>query len=234
MSDATSNGDVVNIVFTSLRNLELEPKPIPHGRIDELRGGLRCFDLKARETIDSAILISKIDYASYDMKASRALYRIDYAVRGSIKGVLPGRIITMTTLKLEGFLRKRLVDLRWEVAPDDRGAANVYHGLGAEGLPPSLGELWEGGPHQKLTEKLNEDAELMRKLRNLVMVGGGTPWTHSIISDRWGESIRICGSLWLKTRELPSIYITPIYLSIVDRIGRHLREVRRSFGGLTF
>jgi len=56
----------------------------------------------------------------------------------------------------------------------------------------------------------------------------------SIFTDGWGESIRIGGSLWLRGEKLLGCYLSPEYLRIAERIGLHIREVRREFGGLTF
>jgi len=234
MAPIASEGGVVDLILKALRDLNLEPRVIPRGRIDELRGGSSCFDLKPGETIDAAILLGKQSYAASRMGESEAKYRIDYAVRGTIGGVLPRRVLTRTTPELKGLLRRRVVGLRWEIPLEDRGEGRRFPYLRSGGRTPGPGELWEEGPHQKLTEKLNGDAELMESLMNFVEGGKGDPLIISVFSDGWGASIRISGNLWLRTHELLAVYTSPAYLGIAERIGGHIKEVRRSFGGLAF
>jgi hypothetical protein len=234
MAHIASDKGVVDLVLEALRSLDLEPMLIPHGRTDELRGGLACFELRSGEGVDAAILLSKVAYDKFPIDKSRALHRVDYAVRGTIRGVLSGRVLTRTTLELKGLLRKRLAGLRWEIPLRELGSTSTYLHKVGEGQPPSPGELWEGGPHQKLTERLNGDAKLMGALKTLVKGRIGSPLILSIISDGWGESIRIGGNLWLKTPDLLSVYTSQSYLGMVDRISYHLKGVRRSFGGITF
>ena len=56
----------------------------------------------------------------------------------------------------------------------------------------------------------------------------------TIFSDRWGESLRLSGNLWLEPVEMIGIYASKTYLEIVSEIFKHLKKVRRYFGGLTF
>ena len=231
MAPATTSGDVVRLVHDALTCLGLNTRPIPHGRIDELRGGVQCFELKEGEGVDAAIVLSKLNVDSFRDDESRILYKVDYAVRGDLKGVLPGRIISSTKYELKGLLRKRLTGLRWETPLEDQGG---YQRTRDGGSPPGPGELWEGGPHQTLTERLNRDPELNEALRALTVVDDIAPPNITVFSDSWGESIRIHGQPWLKEGGLAEIYAAPAYLKIVNRIGQHVKVVRRMFGGLTF
>jgi len=83
-------------------------------------------------------------------------------------------------------------------------------------------------------ERLNSDFELMKILKTYMEMRRATLKTILLVSDAWGESIRIRGDLWLKASELPSVYISSNYLEIVDTIAKHLKSVRKIFGGLTF
>ncbi|MDH5792549.1 MAG: hypothetical protein OEZ44_10220 [Candidatus Bathyarchaeota archaeon] len=234
MAPATTNGDAVRLVHDALTCLGLNPRQIPHGRIDELRGGVQCFELKEGEGVDAAIVLSKLNVDSFQDEESRVLYKVEYAVRGDLKGVLPGRIVSSTKYELKGLLRRRLTGLRWETPLEDQGGYKGYQRPCDGGLPPGPGELWEGGPHQTLTERLNQASELNEALRAFTVGDDITPTNITVFSDSWGESIRIRGQLWLKAGDLAEIYAAPSYLKIVNRIGQHVKEVRRMFGGLTF
>ena len=234
MAPEDHSGEAINLVLDALRDLRLEPGLIDHGRVDELRGGIQCYELKAAKVVDAAVLYTKASLGAIYSDELKHTYRVDYALRGTIRGVLPARILSRTAMEMRGVLRKRLVGLKWEAPPVDRRGAKGYSRLGAGGLPPAPGEIWEGGPHQELTERLNGDAEIIEALKILPKGKDGEPLALSIYSDRWGESIRIRGDLWVEASELPSVYVSPAYLVIINRIGGHVKEVRRSFGGLTF
>jgi hypothetical protein len=231
MAPATTNSDAVRLIHDALIFLGLNPRLIPHGRIDELRAGVQCFELKEGEGVDAAIVLSKLNVDSFQDDESRILYKVDYAVRGDLKGVLPGRIISSTKYELKGLLKKRLTGLRWETPLEDQGG---YQRTRDGGSPPGPGELWEGGPHQTLTERLNRDPELNKVLRAFTVGDDVTPPNIAVFSDSWGESIRIRGQPWLKAGDLAETYAAPAYLKIVNRIGQHVKGVRRLFGGLTF
>lgn len=227
--------DVVGLLQEALEGLELEPRLIHPGRVEALRGGVGCFELEAGKGIDAAVLLSRSRYGPHDIGASRTFYRVDYAVRGSIRGILPRRIVSKTVLALRGLIRKRVVDLKWEIPPHREGDDHRRRlWTQAEALPPGPGELWDGGPHQRLTEALNQDAGLTESLESFVERGRGSFLSLSVLSDGWGESIRIRGSLWFEPRELSATYAAPPYLRIVDRIGGHIKDVRRIFGGISF
>jgi len=251
---------IVDILFDGLASLGLEPRLISPGRVEWLRGGLSCIELEARKGVDVAILLSNSHYAAgYSGAPQKAtspggslgwlltpeadylgdtqtLYRVDYTVRGNIKGILPNRIISKTALKTRGLVKRRIEELMWEVPAADRGGESSRIGYQGEieGQPPGPGEVWEGGPHQKLAELLNHDAEVIDSLKGFGERGKGFFLSLSIVSDRWGESIRISCNLWIKPQELLATYASPSYLGIVNRIGGHIKEVRREFGGLAF
>ena len=229
-------GTIVDLLVDALVRLELEPRVIPPRRIEWLQGGISCIELEARKGVDVAILLSQTQYGAAYLGAPQALYRVDYAVRGNIKGVLPGRIISKTSLKARGLVKKRIEELKWEIPPVDRGAeaSKIDYQTEIKGLSPGPGEVWEGGPHQKLTELLNNDADLMESLKGFGERKRGFFLSLSIVSDREAESIRIRCNLWIKSQELLATYASPAYLGIVNRIGGHIKEVRREFGGLAF
>ena len=234
MAPATTNGHAVRLILDALTCLGLEPRAISHGRIDEIRGGIRCFDLKEGEGVDAAIILSKLNVESFPVDESRVLYKIDYAVRGNLKGVLPGRIMSRTGYALKGLLRKRLAGLRWRVPLEGQDGYLGHQRPHDRGLPPGPGELWDGGPHQTLTEKLNRDSEMNEALGAFTVLDEATPPNITVFSDSWGESIRIRGQPWLKAVDLAELYVAPAYLKIVNCIGKHVKEARRKFGGLTF
>lgn len=200
----------------------LEPKVIPHGRIDELRGGI-CIELKT-EGLDAALLLSKLEYTL----ESKSRFRVDYAVRGTIRGVLPGRVMAQTRSQIRGLVRRRIEAVEWHLP---RGRVEKPR-LKSNGTPPSEGELWKGCPHERLTDLLNGDVELLEGLKSFVECFPDL--RLSVFADGWGESIRISGNLWLRVEEFIECYLSPEYIGIVDVIGRYVRLVRREFGGLTF
>jgi len=214
--------DVLDDALEALRRLGVNPRVIPHGRIDELRGGI-CIELESG-SLDAAVLLSRVDYS---IRAG-GLYKVDYAIRGTIRDVLPGRLMAETKRRTRGLLRRRVEAVEW-IVPRGRGEEPTLRG---EPAPPSEGELWEGCPHIRLTTLLNGDGELLNAVKSFLEAHPNLKL--SIFTDRWGESIRIGGSLWLRGEELLRCYLSPEYLRIAERIGLHIREVRREFGGLTF
>ncbi len=235
----------------------LKPRVVPMGSVRELLGGLACMDLDEGGNIDSALLLARgrasdtetkyilnleagvnIDstmlLAGGDMEAAERmlLCRIDYAVRGNIQGIGPGRRITSLRAAREGLLRKRIKDYAW-VVPREQDSQQSYT-LSADGAPPGPGEVWEGGPHQVLVGLLNGDEELMDGVRTLASRLGDANAAFNVFSDRWGESLRVSGGLWVKAHELAAVHASEQYLEAVDRVFGHLRETRRRFGGLTF
>ena len=234
MVKSSPDRDVVSVIFEALRALQLEPRLIPHGMIEELRGGVQCFDVKKGEGVDAAILLSRVDIGALPINPEDYLYKVDYAVRGTIKGVLPDRILSRTVLRTEGLLKKRVVGISWETPVEEREGPQIYRSPGAGGKPPSRGELWEGGPHQMLTEKLNGDRDLAGAIKTFPWGDVKASPIFSVFSDGWGESIRIRGDPWLRNHDLPLVYVSTAHLNIVNKIVGHVKEVRRRFGGLTF
>lgn len=223
--------DVIKLVHEAMSGLGLEPSLIPPGRIDELRGGISSFELKAGGGVDAAVLLTRWNYGAYRSEGGKNLFRVDYAVRGSIKGVLPGRILARTSTKTRGLLRREIMDLSWEVPQEVKGDVGFY--APDEAIPPGPGELWDGGPHEALTESLNRDEGLKASIKSIIQERKGS-LTLTVFSDRWGESIRIGGSLWLEAQTLPALYLVSAYVRAADRIGMHIKGVRRRFGGLAF
>jgi len=170
--------------------------------------------------LDAAVLKSGGDINRLFSKEQRFSYRVDYAVRGTIRGVLPRRIVSRTVLELEGLLRKRLAGMRWEVPPEERADTGAF--------------VRPRGPHQALTERLNGDDCLRDALLSFLGRLGKDKLNITVASDAWGESVRICGDRWLAPRDLLSLYASPAYIDIAARIGLHIKDVRRNFGGLTF
>jgi hypothetical protein len=220
----------VNSILDDLTRLHFEPRLVPHGRIDELRGGISCMELRA-EGIDAAVVLSTMSYGS-DVD-SKGLYKIDYAVRGNIRGALPGRIITRATYGTKGMLKRRIERVGWEVPQTESAPPSAYRLPLAEGVHPGPGEVWKGGPHEELNRCLNRDAELVQSIRSFMDSKKWAPMDLSVVSDAWNESLRITGGLWLKASELGSVYTSPEYARIVEKVGQHVKGIRRRFGGLT-
>jgi hypothetical protein len=222
--------DAVSLTLEALEGLGLEPKPVGSGMIGELRGGLRCIDI-THDWLDSVVVMSGVDAGRLLTSGPGSLYKVDYAIRGSIKGVLSGRIVVRTAPEFKGLLRRKLVGLGWEV-PEGGGGSYVRPRF--RSTPPGPGEIWEGGPHQELRDGLNGDSELMASMLSFMSERKRRPLIVSVVSDPWDESMRICGDVWLEPRELRDSYISPVFLEIVSRIGGHVKDTRRKFGGLTF
>ncbi len=227
-----NEGPVEEMKEEAVRLLEshgYEPRVVPQGSVRQLRGGKLCIDLMDGGNIDSAVVMAR---GEFDELGHRFLFRMDYAVRGNIKGIPAGRKITNAHLTWGGFIRKRLKALSW-VMPLER-ESRPYITLTTDGAPPSPGEIWEGGPHHVLTGLLNGDAELMEGIREFATRLGGVKKAFNVFSDSWGESLRISGGVWVKAEKVSTFYASPTYLEIVDAVFGHLRETRRRFGGLTF
>ena len=232
----------------------LKPRAVPRGSVRELLGGLACMDLDEGGNIDSALLLARGRASDPETKfilnleagvnidstmllaggdaLEPLLCRIDYAVRGDIQGIRPGRRITSLRAIREGLLRKRIKDYAW-VVPREQDSRHT-HSLGADGAPPGPGEVWDGGPHQFLVGLLNGDEELMDGVRTLAARLGDANAAFNVFSDRWGESLRVSGGPWVRADELAAAHVSEQYLKAVDLVFGHLRETRRRFGGLTF
>ena len=186
-------------------------------------------NLEAGVNIDSTMLLAG---GSMEEAGQRLLCRIDYAVRGDIQGIRPGRRLTSLRAIREGLLRKRVKDYAWVVPREQDGRHS--HSYSADGAPPGPGEVWEGGPHQVLVGLLNGDGELMDGVRTLAARLGDVDPFFNVFSDSWGESLRISGGPWVRADELAATHASEQYLKAVDLVFGHLRETRRRFGGLTF
>jgi hypothetical protein len=208
-------------------SLGLEPQAVPRENISHLRGCLHCIDLKVGN-IDSALVLNKLSF----VEDPKYFYRVDYAVRGTLSGIPRQREIVYTRPDLEGFLRKRLRGLTWNVPEEQVG--ELHYSDVHKGSPPLPGEVWEGGPHQYLVELLNCDHSMLEQLTTLTR-GLGEPYLRlTVSSDSWGESIRLGGSLWMGWARAIQVYCSPAYIHIADSVLGHIREARVRFGGLTF
>jgi hypothetical protein len=225
----SSKMDVTDRILETLSGLGLEPLLIPSGRTDALRGGFACLDLKSANYADAVILRSHRPIGS-----SVPRYIFDYAVRGTIRGINPGSMIIKTSYEIEGFLRKRIVGLTWEVPVKKIENNFKYPYSKIEGQPIRPGEIWEGSPHQILVDILNDDAELMNEVKSLIDVRKSLKPSISVFVDGWGESIRIGIGLWLTEKEALLVYAGPLYISIVEQIAKNIKDVRQKYGGLTF
>jgi hypothetical protein len=164
---------------------------------------------------------------------SKDLYKIDYAVRGNIRGILPGRIVTRAIYGTKGMLKRRIERVGWEVPQSELAPPSAYWFQLAGGVRPGPGEVWKEGPHEELNRCLNGDAELVRFIRSFMDSKKWAPMDLSVVSDVWNESLRITGGLWLEASELGSVYTSPEYARIVEKVGQHVKGIRRRFGGLT-
>ena len=225
--------NVIQLILDVLERLGFDPRLVPSRRIDSLRGGVASFILSGR-AVDASVLLSKTRLEDMHLSGS-ALFKVDYAVRGDIKGILPGRIVSKTKLDFRGLIRKRLEGLKWETPFSERPADYRMRDQRSldEGIPPGPGELWEGSPHKAVTDRLNKDSELIESIKNLIERKTKPTWL-SVISDRWGSSIRVRGSIWMEHPDFMALYLNPTYLEIVENICGHIKEVRRSFGGIAF
>jgi hypothetical protein len=198
--------------------------------MDELRGGISCMELGAGG-VDVAVVLSTMSYGSgLDLKGS---YKIDYAVRGNIRGILPGRIIARGIYGTKGLLKRRIERVGWEVPESESVPTSTYRSPLSEGVHPGPGEVWKGGPHEELSRCLNGDAELVQFIRSFMDSKKWAPMGLSVVSDAWNESLRITGGLWFEASELGSVYTSPEYARIVEKVGQHVKVIRRRFGGLT-
>ena len=216
-----------------LTDLGFEPVHLPSGTIGSLRGG-RCFDLKTGGDIDTVVVLSKTGLGGVSTDRKRVEYRVEFALKGTVKGFLSNRVLALTVPHFEGLVRRKLTSFRWEILFREDGAAERYSLKRARGRPLGPGEVWEGGPHQALIERLRGDEELTKEISNLMKAYRESPLTLFIVTDRWGESLRISSGVWLSEVDLTSLYFNPSHLNIVQCVCSHLRNVRREFGGLTF
>lgn len=230
MPTESRNGEIEKNIIDVLNKLDLDPKLVQRGSIRELRGGVACIDLSGINNIDSITLLSKIS-SLWDGAEYR--YKIDYALRGGIRGILPGREIAKMKTTLTGILRKSIEDIEW-IVPKERERKQERYAKRTQGIPPKPGEIWKNGPHNTLVKLLNNDDELKKKIRSLLKKDDYKEMKLKIFSDGWGESIRLTGGLWMKHTKVINTYISESYLSIASHVFRNIKEIRRQFGGLTF
>ncbi len=211
----------------------MDPKAIALGNIRQLRGSLQCIDLAGTKNINSVLLLFRSTRSTSLIMDKQFLYRLDYALRGAIKDILRGRVVTQTKLDLKGLFKKKIEDMKW-ILPPERISEIYDPGLNIEGIPPRPGERWINGPHHTLVDKLNEDRDLQLKIVKYFKEKDVPKIKLTIFSDKWGESLRLSGNIWFKQEKMIDIYASQTYLEIVSKIFNHLKLVRRYFGGLTF
>lgn len=219
-------GDIIGKTVESLRSAGVESHQIPRGNIRHLRGCLWCLDLLNVENIDSVTISARKRVGEVE---SETVFGFEYALRGSISGIPPGRVILYTASYMEGLFRRKLSSVKWVVP----GETQEPSGFKVYGELPRPGEVWEEGPHRVLVNQLNGDDTIMAVLKDLLQdIGDLTRFI--IYSDRWNESIRMVCNEWLEEERALKIYTSSLYFEIAQGILGHIREVRRRFGGLTF
>jgi hypothetical protein len=226
--------DSLSEVFLDyLTDLDFEPVYRPSGEIGTLRGG-RCFDLKTGGNIDTVMVLSKTGLGGASTNRKRVEFRIEYAIRGTVKGFLSNRILALIVPLFEGLIRRRFTGFQWEIPLHKNGATPRFSLKRVRGRPLGPGEIWDGGPHHALLERLRVDEELTKEISEILKAYREFPQALCIVTDRWGESLRISSGVWLSEVDLPRLYFNLSYLKIIQCICSHLRSVRREFGGLTF
>ena len=233
MSSQSRGDESLNRVLHVLTELGITPKIVPNGTISHLRGAYNCIDLMGTKDIDSVLLLSKLN-RSFDFRSDpRYLHRLDYAVRGNIKGILPGRMITQTAFDVKGLFKKKISDIKWILLAERRSEAYASPST-IEGILPKPGEIWSDGPHQMLVDQLNNNRDLHQKLLKYCQEKEVPQIQFTLFSDRWGESLRLAGNIWLNPKKLTDLYASRRYLEIISIIFLHLKNIRKIFGGLTF
>ena len=229
--------DVPDLVKQLLEGLGLSPDQMPPSHVNSLRGGQAFFNL-VDEDLDGVLMLSRssTEIGSGGVRvrdASDRLYRLDYAVRGNIRGVLPRRIIAAPFPVVRGMLRKSVDSIVWQTPRE--GTPSVYQSSGAfdDEQPPGPGEVFGGSPYEVIAVALNGDPELKNKLIGLA-TRKGSSLIPRIVTDRWGDSIRLQACRWTTLGGLPLTYAARDYVDIVASIAKHVREVRRVFGGVSF
>jgi hypothetical protein len=225
MEQGNKYQSIIEEVYQSLDKQGLDPQKIPRGHIMELRGSGQCYSLESN-SIDAALLKTKRDYQ--ELQGSKYLYKMEYALRGNIKGIESGRVILETKTELKGIIRKKIVALIWVVPGRKR---SYLESIGITN--PLPGEVWEGSPFVDLKERINGDSPLNLEIIDFMRELGNPVTKLFIISDRWGESIRVDSNLWITPEKITTVYIESNYLDIVSKILGHVKDVRKKFGGLT-
>lgn len=226
MRRGATHVDIINKLYNFFGELGLEPQIIPEKSFNALRGGIKSYAFSEGRNVDAGILVSKLDIRKE--KGVRTLYKIEYALRGTLKGIEKGRVVALTTTKLSGILKKKVQGLRW-IIPKNRYDYNIRYLK-----PPTAGEVWIGSPYTRIADCLNLNSDFNEEIIDFINKKGAPEMRLLVNSDMWSESIRINSTLWLPADEIKNIYTEPQYLDIVKKIFSQIIKVRREFGGLTF
>jgi hypothetical protein len=220
MDDKELLGEIIEV----FRSIGCEPHLLPYGNIKHLRGCKWCIDLENLENLDSvAIVVQKKPMET----SSKRFIRLEYALRGNVKNIPSNRNIVYTEISLTGFLRKKIKSLRWVIPKEKSGTS--YH---LYGNPPKPGEIWEEGPHKFLVGLLNDDIDILERIKELIQNNQNK--VFSIYSDRWGESIRFMYNSLIEEHQAVDLYVCTKYVQIAQSVLGHIKTVRKKFGGLTF
>lgn len=225
MKRGTTHTEVINEVYNFFKTLGLEPRIVPEKSFDELRGGVKSYNFDKGKNIDASVLVSKIELG--EEKGVKRAYKIEYALRGTLKGVEKSKVIALTAFKLTGILNKKVERIEW-ITPKNRFEYTIRH---IE--PPTIGEVWGGSPYLKIIESLNLNSDLNEEILDFINKNSRPEMRLLVHSDNWGESIRINSTLWVPRKEIKGIYADPQYIEIVNRMFSHVKTVRKEFGGLT-
>jgi len=217
--------EVISEVYNFFKELGLGPETIPEKSFQELRGGVKSYNFAKGNSIDAGVLVSKIELG--DEEGLKRMYKIEYALRGTLKGIEKSKVIALTSYKLSGFLNKRVEAIEW-ITPKNRFE---YHIRQFE--PPTLGEVWSGSPYVRIIANLNLNTDLNQEIVHFLNKKRKPEMKLLAHSDNWGESIRVNSTLWLPRQEIKKIYADPQYIEIVSQIIKHMKTVRKDFGGLT-
>jgi hypothetical protein len=225
MKRSTAHTEVINEVYNLFNELGLGPERIPEKSFQELRGGVTSYNFTKRKNIEAGVLVSKFELGDED--GFKRMYKIEYALRGTLKGIEKGKAIALTSHKLSGFLNKRVEQIGW-ITPKNRFEYNIRH---VE--PPTLGEVWSGSPYVRIIESLNLNTDLIEEIVHFLNLKRKPEMKILAHSDNWGESIRVNSTLWVPKQEVKKVYVDTKYIEIVGQIINIIKTVRKDFGGLT-
>ena len=217
--------EVVSEVYNFFKELGLDPEKIPEKSFQELRGGVKSYNFSNGNNIDAGVLVSKFELG--DEKDFKRMYKIQYALRGTVKGIEKSKVIALTSYKLSGFLNKRVEGIEWFTPK------NLFEYNLRQVEPPTIGEAWSGSPYVRIIERLNLNTDLNEEIVKFLNKKRKPEMKLLIHSDNWGESIRLNSTLWLPRQEIKKVYADPQYIEIIQEIINHVKKVRKEFGGLT-
>jgi hypothetical protein len=217
--------EFIENVIKTYRSQGIVTELIPRGAVKHLRGCLWCMDLEGIKHIDSVTISSQRGSRELD---SDPVYNFEYALRGTINEVPPGRLIVKTESSWKGFIRRELKTVSWAV-PE----SSDISGFKRYGESPKPGELYEGGPNKLLVDLLNTDILLLEDLK-CFLEGLGDLTSLVVYSDRWGESLRLAVGTWFNEDRSREVFISPLYIDISSSVFGYVQEVRQRLGGLTF